>query len=43
MGAKTRTVRRSSKTGRFVRKSQVKRSPGTTETERVKVGRRRGK
>lgn len=40
----TRTVRRSSKSGRFVTKTYTKNHPSTTETEKVKVpGRRKAK
>ena len=40
---KTRTVARSAITGRFVRKSTVKRNPKTTLTERVRRGSQRRK
>jgi len=36
-----RTVRRSSVTGRWVKKSYADRHPRTTETERVRKGRRK--
>ena len=36
--SKTRTVHRSAKTGRFVKKGEVKRHPNTTVTERVRKG-----
>jgi hypothetical protein len=34
---------RSAVTGRFVKTSQAKRSPRTTVTERIRIGRRGGK
>ena len=37
--AKKRTIHRSAKTGRFVRKSTVKRHPSTTVTERRRTSR----
>lgn len=39
--ASKKTVHRSSVTGQFVEKSRTKTSPRTTETERVRVGKRR--
>lgn len=36
-----KTVHRNSVDGRFVPKSRVKASPRTTETERVRVGKRK--
>lgn len=38
--AKRKTVHRNSINGRFVNKAKVKSSPRTTETERVRVGKR---
>jgi hypothetical protein len=38
-----RTVHRSSKTGRWVTKKYAKGHKATTETERVRTGRRRGR
>ncbi|MFZ2834837.1 MAG: hypothetical protein WA083_04905 [Candidatus Moraniibacteriota bacterium] len=37
--AKIKTVHRSSVSGRFVKKGQVKKSPRTTETERIRTRR----
>lgn len=38
-----RTAVRSSITGRFLRRGRAKTSPKTTETERIRIGRRRKK
>ncbi len=40
-GGKTRTIHRSSVTGRIVKASYAKAHPRTTETERVKVPKRK--
>jgi hypothetical protein len=40
---KTRKAVRDSRTGRFVKKSEAKRRPATTQTERNPIGRRKKK
>jgi hypothetical protein len=41
--AKKKTISRSSKTGKFVKKSYAATHPSTTENQRVRVGRKRGR